>query len=145
MGQYMNLNNRIREIRVDIHNMKIEGVDPVDIYEKEVEIGELEGALFECAEMDGLEDQYEAFDYHDENMEEIECPTCGRWHLLKVTNDEYTKIQEYKAKRWTSEGFVFQSIFPNRNVYEIQLLKYQFTGDHYIHCCDKCEQEDDIW
>lgn len=62
MGEYARLNKMIE----DLENEKAERIAGGDIegaFECDNEIGEVKGALLEMAEMDGLEDWNEAFDY----------------------------------------------------------------------------------
>jgi hypothetical protein len=74
MGEYERLNRMI-----DNHKKEIKKIDEAlanfkgsedgrfslleTKYELQVAIGEIEGALLEMAEIDGLDDPYEAFDY----------------------------------------------------------------------------------
>ena len=69
MGEYARLNKRLREEQQRLKELKEEvAICPDDefLYEEimdaEISIGEIKGALLEMAEMDGLDDPYEAFD-----------------------------------------------------------------------------------
>jgi len=70
MGEYARLNKRLREEQQRLKGLKEEVAicsDDEFLYEEimdaEISIGEIRGALLEMAEMDGLDDPYEAFDY----------------------------------------------------------------------------------
>ena len=70
MGEYARLNKRLREEQQRLKELKEEvAICPDDevLYEEimdaEISIGEIKGALLEMAEVDGLDDPYEAFDY----------------------------------------------------------------------------------
>lgn len=67
MGEYSRLNNILREEQQrykaleEKPNKTDEDVEMMaDLYQS---IGEIKGALLEMAEVDGLDDPYEAFDY----------------------------------------------------------------------------------
>lgn len=67
MGEYARLNRMLEEeqARYDELSAKPDKTDEemdalIDLYQG---IGEIKGALLEMAEMDGLDDPYEAFDY----------------------------------------------------------------------------------
>lgn len=72
MGEYARCNQMIREHKEQIEELKQELVMAEgdrresileQIYDLQIGIGEIEGALMEMAEIDGLEDRCEAFDY----------------------------------------------------------------------------------
>ena len=71
MGEYARCNQMIREHKEQIEELKQElALAEGDkresileqIYDLQIGIGEIEGALMEMAEVDGLEDRCEAFD-----------------------------------------------------------------------------------
>ena len=70
MGEYNRLNKMLRE-KQEVYNTLESKADKTDeemealadLYQS---IGEIKGALFEMAEVDGLSDPYEAFDYCEE-------------------------------------------------------------------------------
>ncbi len=61
MGEYARLNRMVQN-REDAKKRCLNAGDFERASEIEVEIGEIKGALLEMAEMDGLDDPYEAFD-----------------------------------------------------------------------------------
>lgn len=70
MGEYNRLNKRLREEQEKLKVLKEASyIYPDDecLYEEiadtEIAIGEIKGALLEMADIDGLDDPYEAFDY----------------------------------------------------------------------------------
>lgn len=72
MGEYARLNNMIKEHNNQIEELNLElALAEGDkresileqIYDLQIGIGEIEGALMEMAEVDGLENRCEAFDY----------------------------------------------------------------------------------
>ena len=72
MGEYARLNNMLRQKKEELKNLReelqhAEGIHFEDITEEiincENKIGEIKAALYEMADMDGLEDYGEAFDY----------------------------------------------------------------------------------
>lgn len=63
MGEYARLNRMLREKQERLEEMKKSGADAEDIADCQNGIGEIEGALLEMAEIDGLDDPGEAFDY----------------------------------------------------------------------------------
>lgn len=73
MGEYKRLNDQIRREQEYITELKEVLEQTTDeqereniletIYDYQCSIGEIEGALLEMAEIDGLDDRYEAFDY----------------------------------------------------------------------------------
>lgn len=62
MGEYARLNNMLRQREEKLARLKAENADAEDIIDCEIGIGEIRGALLEMAEIDGLDDPYEAFD-----------------------------------------------------------------------------------
>lgn len=69
MGEYARLNKRLRDEQQRLKELKEElAICPDDEYlyeeiaDTEISIGEIKGALLEMAEIDGLDDMYEAFD-----------------------------------------------------------------------------------
>ena len=69
MGEYARLNKMLREEQQKYNTLenkpnKTDGEVEMmaDLYQS---IGEIKGALLEMAEVDGLEDPYEAFDYYE--------------------------------------------------------------------------------
>lgn len=62
MGEYARLNNMLRQHEEKLARLKEENADAEDIIDCEIGIGEIRGALLEMAEIDGLDDPYEAFD-----------------------------------------------------------------------------------
>lgn len=72
MGEYERLNKQIKseQAAIDIIDWELQWqTDPErrealleEKYERQIGIGEIKGALLEMAEMDGLDDLYEAFD-----------------------------------------------------------------------------------
>ena len=62
MGEYARLNRMIESETERMERAKAEG-DYETAAEIECGIGEIRGALLEMAEIDGLDDPYEAFDY----------------------------------------------------------------------------------
>lgn len=73
MGEYSRLNKLLREQQENYRLLQDKSDKTEDDYEALADlyqsIGEIEGALFEMAEIDGLEDPYEAFDYHPEDFD----------------------------------------------------------------------------
>jgi len=63
MGEYARLNRMLEGYEEALKLAKEQNADVEDIAELEQSIGEIRGALFEMAEVDGLDDPYEAFDY----------------------------------------------------------------------------------
>lgn len=73
MGEYARLNKAIADDEAQIKTLrdKLEHItDQVEreniletIYDIQIGIGECQGALLEMADIDGLDDPYEAFDY----------------------------------------------------------------------------------
>lgn len=63
VGEYNRLNKMLRKYELALAQAKLERVEPEIIADLEVEIGEIKGSLLEMAEVDGLDDPYEAFDY----------------------------------------------------------------------------------
>ena len=62
MGEYARLNKMLRQHEEKLARLKAENADMEDIIDCEIGIGEIRGALLEMAEIDGLDDPYEAFD-----------------------------------------------------------------------------------
>ena len=62
MEEYARLNNMLRQHEEKLARLKEENADAEDIIDCEIGIGEIRGALLEMAEIDGLDDPYEAFD-----------------------------------------------------------------------------------
>ena len=69
MGEYARLNRKLREEEDKLSVLKAipNKTDEVILAMADIEqgIGEIRGALFEMAEVDGLNDHYEAFDIFD--------------------------------------------------------------------------------
>lgn len=63
MGEYARLNRMLDEHEQALRNAKLNKADDETIIDLEIAIGEIKGALLEMAEVDGLDDPYEAFDY----------------------------------------------------------------------------------
>ena len=63
MGEYKRLNNMLREEKEHLKMLEESGADVEDIANCMQAIGEIKGALLEMAEIDGLDDPGEAFDY----------------------------------------------------------------------------------
>lgn len=63
MGEYARLNKMLREKKKMYQHLKEINADPEEIADCYVAIGEIEGALLEMADIDGLDDPGEAFDY----------------------------------------------------------------------------------
>lgn len=63
MGEYARLNRMLESHEQSLAQAKAENADIETMAELEQSIGEIKGALFEMAEIDGLDDPYEAFDY----------------------------------------------------------------------------------
>lgn len=63
MGEYARLNEMLRYQEKKLARLKEENADIEDIADCENGIGEIRGALLEMAEIDGLDDVGEAFDY----------------------------------------------------------------------------------
>ena len=92
MGEYARLNKMLREDKARYEELKqkqnrTEEEDEalIDLYQG---IGEIEGALLEMADMDGLDDPYEAFDYFEEEeleyyIESLTALEMGDFVLLK--------------------------------------------------------------
>lgn len=77
MGEYDRLNKMLAEMEEardnlrDVYNKSDEEFEA--LIDLEQSIGEIKGALLEMAEVDGLDDPYEAFDYCDfDNFDEYE-------------------------------------------------------------------------
>lgn len=62
MGEYERL-NRMIDSETERMELALSNRDFETAYEIECGIGEIKGALLEMADIDGLDDQYEAFDY----------------------------------------------------------------------------------
>ena len=67
MGEYARLNKMLRDEQERYHILEVkpdktdeEFEYMIDLYQS---IGEIKGALLEMADIDGLDDRYEAFDY----------------------------------------------------------------------------------
>ena len=73
MGEYNRLNKMLREQQEDYRLLQDKPDKTEDDYEALADlyqsIGEIEGALLEMAEIDGLEDPYEAFDYYSKDSD----------------------------------------------------------------------------
>ena len=63
MGEYARLNRMLDMYEKSLELAIAQGADAEDIADIEQSIGEVKGALLEMAEIDGLDDPYEAFDY----------------------------------------------------------------------------------
>ena len=73
MGEYARINQQIRDEEARIAELRKKLEHTTDesereniletIYDYEISIGECNGALLEMADVDGLDDPYEAFDY----------------------------------------------------------------------------------
>lgn len=63
MGEYARLNRMLEKYEESLKLAKEQNANSEDIADIEISIGEIKGALFEMAEVDGLDDPYEAFDY----------------------------------------------------------------------------------
>ena len=64
MGEYARINNMLRQEEKRLKDLKAKKVVDIDsIMNCEIAIGEIKGALYEMAAIDGLEDPGEAFDY----------------------------------------------------------------------------------
>lgn len=77
MGEYDRLNKMLAEMEEardnlrDVYNKSDEEFEA--LIDLEQSIGEIKGTLLEMAEVDGLDDPYEAFDYCDfDNFDEYE-------------------------------------------------------------------------
>ena len=75
MREYSRLNKMLRDEQQRLKELKEElSICPDDecLYEEiadtEIGIGEIKGALLEMADIDGLDDKYEAFDYYEEEQ-----------------------------------------------------------------------------
>ena len=76
MGEYSRLNKMLREEQqkyAELENKPNKTDEDcemmADLYQS---IGEIKGALLEMAEVDGLDDVYEAFDYYETESESYE-------------------------------------------------------------------------
>ena len=69
MGQYAKLNKMLREEQEKLEILKNKPNKTDDDFEMIADlsqgIGEIKGSLLEMAELDGLDDPYEAFDYYE--------------------------------------------------------------------------------
>ena len=63
MGEYARLNRMLDSYYEALELAKEQDASPEDIADIEISIGEIKGALLEMADVDGLDDPYEAFDY----------------------------------------------------------------------------------
>ena len=63
MGEYARLNKMLREYEERLAEAKLQDAEAEDIADLHQSIGEIKGALLEMADIDGLDDPYEAFDY----------------------------------------------------------------------------------
>lgn len=63
MGEYARLNRMLEGYEEALALAKEQNAPVEDIVDIEQSIGEIKGALLEMAEMDGLDDPWEAFDY----------------------------------------------------------------------------------
>ena len=96
VGEYERLNKRLRDEQQRLKELKEEiAICPDDefLYEEimdaEISIGEIKGALLEMAEVDGLDDPYEAFDY---------CPSS--------TNGDYSPSNPWDAPGMSISDFI---------------------------------------
>ena len=63
MGEYARLNRMLDDHEAELKLAYERGDDVERIADLQQSIGEIRGALLEMAEIDGLDDPYEAFDY----------------------------------------------------------------------------------
>lgn len=99
MGEYARLNKmldaeeeRYRELECKPNKSDEEYEAMADLYQS---IGEIKGALLEMAEVDGLDDYWEAFDYYDEDaVDEYRHPIHGR--IVDVRFDAYHDVTVYE-------------------------------------------------
>ena len=63
MGEYARLNRMLDGYEEALKLAIEQNASPEDIADIEISIGEIKGALLEMADVDGLDDPYEAFDY----------------------------------------------------------------------------------
>ena len=63
MGEYARLNRLLEDYEESLKLAYEQNADVEDIADLQQSIGEIRGALLEMAEVDGLDDSYEAFDY----------------------------------------------------------------------------------
>lgn len=63
MGEYALLNKMLENHEESLRLAKEQNADVETIADLQQSIGEIRGALLEMAEIDGLDDPYEAFDY----------------------------------------------------------------------------------
>ena len=79
MGEYNRLNKLLEQRKEALAQAEYENADPETIADLEISIGEIKGALLEMAEVDGLDDPYEAFDYYEDEPDE-ECQSCPYYY-----------------------------------------------------------------
>lgn len=65
MGEYSRLNKMLAEHQKQLELAKANNADIETIVDLEISIGEIKGALLEMADIDGLDDPYEAFDVEE--------------------------------------------------------------------------------
>lgn len=63
MGEYARLNKMLENHEESLRLAKEQNADVETIADLQQSIGEIRGALLEMADIDGLDDPYEAFDY----------------------------------------------------------------------------------
>ena len=63
MGEYVRLNRMLENYEESLRLAKEQNADVETIADLQQSIGEIRGALLEMADIDGLDDPYEAFDY----------------------------------------------------------------------------------
>lgn len=67
MGEYNRLNKMLSRLETSYTKLKSKpdknDDDFIELAELQISIGEVKGALLEMADIDGLDDPYEAFDY----------------------------------------------------------------------------------
>ena len=76
MGEYARLNKMLREEQQRYAELESKPNKTDEEYEYMADlyqsIGEIKGALLEMADVDGLDDPYEAFDYYETESESYE-------------------------------------------------------------------------
>ena len=93
MGEYARLNKMLDEHEQALRNAKLNKADDETIIDLEIAIGEIKGALLEMAEVDGLDDVYEAFDYQK-----------GETEMIRILDENFAKKVKRELRK-PSNGF----------------------------------------
>ena len=95
MGEYARLNKMLEEYKKSLKLAEAEDADVEEIADLQQSIGEIKGALLEMAEVDGLDDPYEAFDYCEESKQkEYAHPVHGK--IVDIRFEAYHDVTVYE-------------------------------------------------